>query len=229
MTPLVREMVSHGGNVADKFMWFDMGFIKEFVNFDEGEYTQLPFDQCAICGYGINSMANKHLFLLVRRGDVVAVGGWIITGTKLSKIPDFAITNTEDGALAALPSAKEMNLDVLSGVLAIIWEFMQSLDTSKTAYRPIIKHRSPTNMRRISKGKSPLIYDWHTVTIEPTTPKQDHKGGTHATPRRHQCRGHWRNCKSGKRVWVKDCWKGDASKGSVFKDYKVQLKNEGAT
>ena len=29
------------------------------------------------------------------------------------------------------------------------------------------------------------------------------------------------DAKSGKRVWVKDCWKGDASKGTVFKDYKA--------
>lgn len=59
------------------------------------------------------------------------------------------------------------------------------------------------------------------VRLEKSSQASEPQGGTHATPRRHQCRGHWRNCKSGKRVWVKDCWKGDASKGTVFKDYKA--------
>jgi hypothetical protein len=38
----------------------------------------------------------------------------------------------------------------------------------------------------------------------------------------HDRRGHWRYIKkSNKQVWVLPCKIGDASKGAVFKDYKV--------
>lgn len=35
----------------------------------------------------------------------------------------------------------------------------------------------------------------------------------------HQCRGHWRNHPSGKRVWVRAHYRGDKTIGRVFKDY----------
>ena len=37
-----------------------------------------------------------------------------------------------------------------------------------------------------------------------------------------QARGHWRTYPSGKRGWVKDYWRGGASKGTVFKDYQLK-------
>ena len=67
-----------------------------------------------------------------------------------------------------------------------------------------------------------LIRQWHTVTIGPRPEPQGSKGGTHASPRLHDRRGHWRTTASGKRVWVKDCKVGDASRGVVFKDYKIK-------
>ena len=39
---------------------------------------------------------------------------------------------------------------------------------------------------------------------------------------RYELLGHKRNTPSGKRVWVKDCKVGDASRGVVFKDYKIK-------
>ena len=92
--------------------------------------------------------------------------------------------------------------------------------TTKTGYQPTAKANSPTNKRRIAKGKLPLSYDWHTVVIEPSPPKTEHQGGTHASPRQHTRRGHWRTV-GDKVVWVRDCIVGDASLGSVFKDYKA--------
>jgi hypothetical protein len=93
------------------------------------------------------------------------------------------------------------------------------------AHRPSIK-RSLINDKRKAKGKSPLLYDWHTVIIEPQNTKNDYQGGTHASPRRHQARGHWRTYASGKRGWVKECWRGDANKGTIFKDYQIKERNQ---
>jgi hypothetical protein len=101
---------------------------------------------------------------------------------------------------------------------AIVTMFYASLDMKVQAYVPT-PHKA--NASRAKRGLKPL-YDWNTVVIEPSKPKNEPQGGTHATPRRHQVRGHWRTYKSGKRGWVKECWKGDASKGAVFKDYKIK-------
>ena len=57
--------------------------------------------------------------------------------------------------------------------------------------------------------------------IEPTAPRQEAKGGTHASPRQHDRRGHLRRLKSGKNVWVKPHKVGDPSKGVVFHDYRI--------
>ena len=105
-------------------------------------------------------------------------------------------------------------------MIGIVAMFYASLDMKVQAYVPTAKDTF-TNRRKIKEGKLPS-YDWHTVVIEPSHAKQEHQGGTHASPRRHQSRGHWRTYKSGKRGWVADCWKGDASKGSVFKDYQLK-------
>ena len=72
------------------------------------------------------------------------------------------------------------------------------------------KEPTATSKERITK----------TGKIEPPKPKGESQGGTHASPRLHDRRGHWRNTRSGKRVWVKQCKVGDPSKGSVFHDYR---------
>ncbi|MBE9606267.1 hypothetical protein IAI18_15485 [Acetobacteraceae bacterium H6797] len=49
------------------------------------------------------------------------------------------------------------------------------------------------------------------------------RGGTHASPRWHIRRGHWRQLGDGRRVFVRECQVGDASCGGVVKDYQVQF------
>ena len=49
------------------------------------------------------------------------------------------------------------------------------------------------------------------------------QGGTHASPRWHIRRGHWRQLGDGRRVFVRECEVGDAARGGVVKDYQVQL------
>ncbi len=78
------------------------------------------------------------------------------------------------------------------------------------------------NRKRKEKGKPAISFDWHTVEIKPwVSDKSEPQGGTHASPRLHDRRGHWRTIKTGKQVWVKACKVGDASRGIVFKDYRM--------
>lgn len=56
--------------------------------------------------------------------------------------------------------------------------------------------------------------------------KSDEVGtGTHASPRWHVRRGHWRQIGEGRRVFVRECQVGDLSRGGVVKDYQVELEN----
>ena len=113
----------------------------------------------------------------------------------------------------------EMTKARAAPIVGVLAEFLKG--ANPTGYRATEKANSITNKRRAAKGKAPLIYDWHTVVIEPGRPGGECLGGTHASPRQHERRGHWRTCANGKRVWVRHCTVGDASLGTVFKDYKV--------
>jgi hypothetical protein len=51
----------------------------------------------------------------------------------------------------------------------------------------------------------------------------DPQGGTHASPRWHIRRGHWRQLGTDRRVFVRECRVGDPARGGVVKDYRVSL------
>ena len=77
------------------------------------------------------------------------------------------------------------------------------------------------NAKRIRKGKKPLL-EFRMITIDgrkPDLPSVPH--GTHASPRLHWRRGHWRNTKTGKKVWIDPMLVGDEKNGKIVKDYAV--------
>ena len=80
---------------------------------------------------------------------------------------------------------------------------------------------SGNNAKRIRKGKAPL-YEWTTVQLERKAPELPAapKGGTHASPRLHQRRGHWVTSKLGKRFWRSQTVVGKPENGMLFHDYK---------
>ena len=68
------------------------------------------------------------------------------------------------------------------------------------------------NKARVKRGKAPIPPYWRieppkpTVLVPGAAPQPaTAKGGTHASPRPHDRRGHPRNLKSGHTVWVRDC------------------------
>lgn len=79
-----------------------------------------------------------------------------------------------------------------------------------------------TNRKRISKGKKPLI-EFKVATIEgKKTTMSSTPHGTHASPRLHWRRGHWRTMsKSGKKTWIAPMEVGDESNGRIIKTYAI--------
>ena len=145
------------------------------------------------------------------------VTGWMIKPRGYKTLGTFLFSE-DNGEPKTGEVDKPIDPKDQSMMCAIVAMFYASLDMPVEAYVPT-PHKA--NVSRAKRGLKPL-YDWHTVIIEPPKPQSESRGGTHASPRRHQARGHWRTYKSGKRGWVKECWRGNASKGTVFKDYELK-------
>lgn len=80
---------------------------------------------------------------------------------------------------------------------------------------------SEVNARKIRKGKKPLV-EFRLITVTAKERKEPtHPGGTHASPRQHWRRGHWREYRSGRRTWVEPMLVGDEKNGKIVKDYAV--------
>jgi len=68
-------------------------------------------------------------------------------------------------------------------------------------------------------GRKPLV-TWATINLDAPRYKSEPKGGTHASPRLHDRRGHWATSKLGKRFWRKDSKVGSAKNGITIQSYE---------
>lgn len=221
MTPLIKEMVkmvSVANLDPTQMQWFDVtGAIKTHIGAEPKRYLlhPAPYKNMMLCG---RTAQGDFMLSVLANPDATIVSGWILKPTEYKALGSFLFAE-HNGEPKVGPVDKPIDPKDQRMMIGIVAMFYASLDTKVESYVPTAKDTF-TNRRKIKEGKRPT-YDWHTVVIEPPKTKQEHQGGTHASPRRHQARGHWRTYKSGKRGWVKECWKGDASKGTVFKDYVV--------
>jgi hypothetical protein len=67
-------------------------------------------------------------------------------------------------------------------------------------------------------------WTWHQITIDLDRARAKHValGGTHASPRWHIRRGHWRQLADGRRIFIRQCQIGGPARGGVVKDYIVK-------
>lgn len=224
MTPLIREMVGYTPE-AETFMWFDLGKLPtDEVRFlvDGETLTHIPFHKVIVCC--IDSDGDKCMLTLIGGNGSVAAAGFVLSPTSYEMVNAFAYMDTPEG-LRLLPindGDTPPSRDQCYSVLCTIKHFLDLLSQKAVeAHQPKPKI-SLINDKRKAKGKFPSMFDWHTVVLQPAESKGASLGGHHASPRQHERRGHWRKHPSGRQVWVKSCKVGDASKGVIFKDYKVK-------
>lgn len=231
-TSLVRSsmklMTDAGIDIVD-IKWFDMtGCISDSqkANLDPLLTHRPPFEKCFVVWQGkTKSHASYEVLMLVAGDDPldgITVSIWKgPTGTRLRPIPAMFYLIEEDKIrYGSVSDAEPVDKELAELMMAQIGAWYSAMDKRVEVYVPSIKETF-TNRRKIQQGKLPT-YDWTTIWIEPAKPRSEGKGGTHASPRLHDRRGHLRRLANGKNVWVKSCKVGDASKGAIFHDYAIK-------
>jgi len=227
MTPLIREMVAINPEASTDYMWFDATEVAEQTTMlprADVLALPMPFPLCAVALKLDNG--DKVLLFVQDRLGARGITGWVFRGKQARQIPAFVYDLEEpldaDGTLQIKKfegDDRQLTHDTVQTSINILSSYLLSIHSPAPipGYTPVDKQKF-VNKKRIAKGKAP-IYEWTTVVIEPPKPKAEPKGGTHASPRLHDRRGHYRKLRNGKLAWVKACKVGDASKGTVFKDY----------
>jgi hypothetical protein len=119
----------------------------------------------------------------------------------------------------ATADAGEDPTDYATVATGIVWRALAIL-----AADPGMASREIPQTRRRKLARAGVSgWTWTMVSVDPSQVKAKSPplGGTHATPRWHIRRGHWRNLADGRRVFVRECEVGDKSRGGVVKDYEV--------
>ena len=231
-TQLVRDsmklMADAGIDIVD-IKWFDLsgGFTdQQRADLDPVMTHRPPFDKCFVVWKGkTKTHASYEVLMLVAGNDPedgITVSMWKgPTGTRLRPIPAmFYFIEGDQIRYGAVNDDEPVDKELAELMLAQVGVWYGLMDRRIEAYIPTVRDTF-TNRRKMQQGKAPT-YDWTTVYIDPAKPRSDSKGGTHASPRLHDRRGHLRRLTTGKNIWVKACKVGDASKGAIFHDYKIE-------
>lgn len=238
MTPLIKRTMSFmadAGFDPVELHWFDAtGCIKDKTEQDQNPLHTMrpPFEKCMVCFEGMSTKQERMEMFMTTVGmdpeEGIVLSLWRGRVGQRPIASPIMVYVVDGGLVRYGPADENEKIEAADAqmILAFVSAWLMSLSQRTDAYRPVIKPTF-TNRRKIAAGKAPT-YDWHTITIEPTAPKNGHQGGTHASPRLHDRRGHLRRLRSGKNVWVSPCKVGDASKGAVFKDYRIGTHKEGA-
>lgn len=225
---IMKSVIASGFDPTE-MQWFDISGadLSTGIKIDNLTTHRPPFEKSLVLWAGQTSSHERYEMMMLAAGDDPEEGIVLdLSKGQPGKYTTFPpmVYAIVDGQIKYGPVDESQDLprDVAEIMLATMSKWLESMDTGCESYRPEVK-QTFTNRRKIAEGKLPT-YDWHTVIIQPAKPRSESQGGTHASPRLHDRRGHIRRLKSGKNVWVKAHKVGDASKGYVFHDYQVMTK-----
>jgi len=200
-------------------MWFDLGQMERMdaVRVSSDLLFNLPFKRTAVAATDKDGI--KFSLWLIEGEQSLTIAGFTLMDGNVRYINPLSVL-IHDGRLHYFAKGQEIPESEAKSFVRMTLACLLKIQSTDKVYQPSVQ-QTLINAKRKRKGKRPLI-SWHTVTIGRPSEKREHQGGTHASPRLHDRRGHWRTYASGKKGWVKACKVGDASSGIVFKDYKVQ-------
>lgn len=126
----------------------------------------------------------------------------------------------EAGYTEIQPYLEELYRESLSHYILGYLHLCAAIWTHEVSFEDVEPNKAKNQFRR-ARGKAPL-FTYKVLTIGKKKRKSRHLGGTHASPRSHLRRGHYRTSKSGKRYWVQPCMVKGETPGFVHKDYRVE-------
>lgn len=130
----------------------------------------------------------------------------------------------EDDFLAHPALATDAEATLYAEVLAGVLGRALALLAMRCAFQP---HAVPSLHRRGSSRHVASGWTYRVAEIDPFQIKiaAARLGGSHASPRWHLRRGHWRRLADGRRVFVRECEVGEIARGGVIKDYHVATRD----
>lgn len=145
-----------------------------------------------------------------------------LNGTQLC--PAAAVINGAetivDLSKDVLPNQREFVTDQTKAMVAFSGALMDAITNGGVrTYVPSAVRRK-AHCKKKSKHKL-LEYKVLRLDLDKLSTSQEPGGGTHASPRLHLRRGHWRKYQNGEKKWIKPMWVGDKDLGVVHKDYEV--------
>lgn len=237
MTPLIKstmQLMFEGGVDPVDLQWFDIS--KSWQKDAKADLDPLmtyrpPFEKNVVVWKGPTRNHFDYEVMMIVAGtdpeEGIIVSMWKgPVGKKPIRMPSMIyLIDADQIRYGGLDDKETIEKEVAELMLAMVGCWYRALENKCETYKPEIKNTF-TNRRKIAQGKMPT-YDWCTVLIGAKSNKKESKGGTHASPRLHDRRGHLRHLHNGKNVWVKSCKVGSVELGAVFHDYKFIEKWEG--
>jgi hypothetical protein len=231
MTPFIRSTMRwmlESDIDPTEMQWFDISGTLDQSTIDQNwlhEYRP-PFERCMVVWQGRSANHEVYEFLMTvvgmdpEEGIVLSVHKGA-HGQMPQKMP-LLVYVLDEGLIRYGPVEEGDTIPEKDAqmVLAMVGNWYRVLSQRCSSYKPVVRNTF-TNRRKIAQGKVPT-YDWTMVYIEPSKPRSESKGGTHASPRQHDRRGHLRRLRSGKNVWVRPCKVGDPTKGVVWHGYAIR-------
>jgi len=205
---------------------FDSDEVDAIARRIAGEPLRLPHDEvlfevvdrhpefCAQVAYVRRTINGVEAFLLLRSRHT---SRW--TDVQCSAFfRGDGYADVEPNPRMCSSSDKEIYALVASG---IVWRALALLSIGPTVTdQPLPRTRRPKLARLGITG-----WNWRLVDIDldRICRGTNRGGGSHASPRWHIRRGHWRTLVDERRVFVQPCEVGDRARGGILKDYTVAV------
>lgn len=177
------------------------------------EITHLPFSKTGIVFKAIGKVVVLTLWL---NEEGLHVHGVVGDRDGVSELP-HALLKAEKRVMYIDHSMGEALVTLMQRLTYSSVIFLRQINESGGTAFVAAPHEA--NARRKAKGKRPLLI-WTTINLDAPRYKSEPKGGTHASPRLHDRRGHWVTSKLGKRFWRKDSKVGSAKNGITIQSYE---------
>lgn len=213
--------------------------LKKVDLMDEG-LLRLPYPVCVLEYTSSDSEGQLKLVIVLEMvGDTISIdmltaasgGVWtppamtaetIIganTYTVRTRTPNY-VSNKELHWAEGRVFKDDAKLMLNSLALRPVYEFVHAINYFHTTLDDIPPPEN-LNRKRLKRGEIPL-FAYKVLTIGKKKRKSQHLGGTHASPRSHLRRGHYRTSSKGVRYWVQPCMVKGETDGFVHKDYRVE-------